>query len=250
MNLTIQTVDPSTRTWEGPKGTIEFISGQFTDGSGWSLGAKPENAQKRIAELSALIGQPGDYEVEEKPEYQGVKQWKMKSWPGKPVFGGGSKAPRDETGMAIGAAGHDAAVIVAALIHEGVENAHELYLELYCELVAAIYENNQQLRAGASPTPSQEKDGAIQTSAAGTGVEMTPPPVSNQSEAGKAAGRKPSVGNGAASDSEWGAKPEAGEGTGNAPCSHKLWTEFKPDNETPLPKGFRRCTTCGETWKA
>jgi hypothetical protein len=246
MNLTIQTVDPSTRTWEGPKGTIEFISGQFTDGSGWSLGAKPENAQKRIVELCSLIGKPGEYEVEEKPEYQGVKQWKMKSWPGKPVFGGGSKAPRDETGMAIGAAGHDAAVIVAALIHEGVENAHELYLELYCELVAAIYENNQQLRAALPTSPSQV---STEASAAGTGVST--PPVSNTSETHKkAAGRKPDVGNGGVSD-EWGAKPEIlGEGTGDAPCSHKLWTEFRPDNETKLPKGFRRCTDCGKTWKA
>jgi len=247
MNLTIQTVDPSTRTWEGPKGTIEFISGQFTDGSGWSLGAKPENAQKRIAELSALIGQPGDYEVEEKPEYQGVKQWKMKSWPGKPTFGGGSKAPRDETGMAIGAAGHDAAVIVAAFVGVGkFKEAGDAYYE-YARLTKEIFKHNQTLRSSATLPVSSAETGA----GSGPPEPHTSNPAPTTSETHKkAAGRKPDVGNGGVSD-EWGAKPEIlGEGTGDAPCSHKLWTEFRPDNETKLPKGFRRCTDCGKTWKA
>jgi hypothetical protein len=93
MNLVIQTVSDDTRTWDGPNGTIEFLSGMFTDGSDWSLGCKPENVEARKAELKALIGQDGDFELEAKPEYQGRVQWKLKSWPGKPSFGssGGSK---------------------------------------------------------------------------------------------------------------------------------------------------------------
>lgn len=89
MKLTIESVDPQTRTWEGPNGPVEFIRGQFTDGSWWSLGAKPENAAERMATLTALINVEGEYEVEAKDDYQGQKQWKLKSWPGKPVYGGG-----------------------------------------------------------------------------------------------------------------------------------------------------------------
>lgn len=92
MKATIAAVDSTTRTWEGPKGTLAFVSGQFADGSGFSLGCKPENAPDRMSTLIELIGKEAEYELEAKPEYQGKAQWKLVSWPGKPAAqGGGGK---------------------------------------------------------------------------------------------------------------------------------------------------------------
>jgi len=84
---TIQTVNTETRTWEGPNGPVIYVSGQFTDGTEWSNGTKPGFEAKRIEELTALIGQEGEFEVEDKGEYQGRPQVKLKGWPGKAAFG-------------------------------------------------------------------------------------------------------------------------------------------------------------------
>ena len=89
-NKTIAYVKPQTREWNGPNGTIVFVSGGFDDGDGWSVGCKPDNVQQRIQEFEALINKPGEFELEAGKEFQGKPQWKLKSWPGKPSFGGGS----------------------------------------------------------------------------------------------------------------------------------------------------------------
>jgi hypothetical protein len=89
ISATITHVSDQTRDWSGPNGTVTFISGQFDDGSGWSVGAKPENAGKRIDEFKALVDKKGDFEVEPKQDYKGQKQWSLKEWPGKPQPGGG-----------------------------------------------------------------------------------------------------------------------------------------------------------------
>lgn len=99
MQATIAGVKHKAREWNGPNGTVCFVEGEFDDGSHWSLGCKPENVQARIDELSALVGKPGQFECEQKPEYNGVAQWKMKTWPGKPQGGGGfggGNGPRRE----------------------------------------------------------------------------------------------------------------------------------------------------------
>jgi hypothetical protein len=154
--MTTQTIDyvnPLPRTWEGPNGTIEFISGTFAGGDAWSLGCKPDNLTDRLRTFEDLVGVESDYELEAKDDYNGVPQWKLKSWPGKPVYGGsGGSGPRDERGMAIGAAGHDAAVLVAAAATSGVP-IDVLLLE-YEGTTKAIYEFNQTLKASpAAPSP-------------------------------------------------------------------------------------------------
>ena len=231
MLLTIQTVDTATRTWEGPKGTIEFIQGQFTDGSGWSLGAKPENAQKRIAELQALIGVEGEYEVEAKPQYQGKDQWKLKSWPGKPSFGGGGggKSPRDEqfiqermdrrTALMQAVATKS---IVPPLDTDG-PGARSLW---YADLKVMADEFYAWLRATTPPG----------VSAAGTGVSA--PPVSNTSPAGVTDGEKTgrSKGTGAAGD-DWGAGATVGSG---GTCPSYADHTFKKDST-----GHMVCSKCG-----
>ena len=111
MQATITSVEPTARRWEGPKGPVCFLQGMLADHEGmaqWNLGVKPENEAARRGELLALVGKAGEYVLEAKAPYNGVRQVKMTSWPGKPVPGGpaGARQPyqvrhRDtEEGMA------------------------------------------------------------------------------------------------------------------------------------------------------
>lgn len=89
MRMTITSVDQQHRIWDGgANGPLAFVQGSFSDGSGWSIGCKPDNAEKRKEEMRALIGQEGEYEIEPKADFQGKKQWKVKNYPGKAGPGG------------------------------------------------------------------------------------------------------------------------------------------------------------------
>jgi hypothetical protein len=89
MLKTIQSVKQETRAWSSSFGPMVSIDGWFSDGEGWSTNCKPDNAQKVQAELSNLIGKPGEFVLEAGKAFQGRTNWKMKSWPGKPQFNGG-----------------------------------------------------------------------------------------------------------------------------------------------------------------
>lgn len=95
----IESVSDLKREWKGDRGTLIFLQGTFSDGSGWSFGCKPENADARLAEMKALLEKEGQFEVEPKQDYEGVKQWKLLSWPGKPQpgqgGGGGGRGGRE-----------------------------------------------------------------------------------------------------------------------------------------------------------
>lgn len=214
MKQTIQTVDPNTRTWDGPNGTIEFVSGQFTDGSGWSLGAKPENKDSRIAELTALIGVEGEFELEAKPDYQGKKQFKLKAWPGKPSFGGGG---RPFGGGGGGTAAHRNTAEGQAYEQERMDRRTALMQAVavgaaddYIDHADEMY---KWLRATAGDSTA-----SASTSAAHTGEGVR-----------------------AAADSEQGSgnRGEAASG----PCSHPTTSPLKLDGQG-LPKGFVRCVEC------
>ena len=70
--------------------SVNEISGNFSDGSQWSIGCKPENSTKRIEDMRSLVGVEGQYEVNERADYGGKKQWSLTNYPGKPQQGGGS----------------------------------------------------------------------------------------------------------------------------------------------------------------
>lgn len=89
MTATIRAVSPKPRVWDGPKGTLHFINVGFEDGSAGDYGAKPETSQQHLEALQSLIGKPGDYELEPKPDYDGQKQFKIKSYPGQTIGKGG-----------------------------------------------------------------------------------------------------------------------------------------------------------------
>lgn len=89
MKATISEVADKMNEWTGNRGTFKFIKGRFANGHGWSLMTTPGNAEKRQAELRALIGKEGDYVLEPDKEYNGVQQWRLKDYPGKAPQGGG-----------------------------------------------------------------------------------------------------------------------------------------------------------------
>lgn len=88
MNATISYVNPQPRKW---KDDCWFISGAFVDHSGWSIAVKPQKYDEVLTALENLVDKPSDYELEAKHDYEGQKQWKLVSYPGKPEkqgFGG------------------------------------------------------------------------------------------------------------------------------------------------------------------
>jgi hypothetical protein len=95
VQATIKAVNPKPRVWEGPKGTLHFINVLFEDGSAGDYGAKPETSQQHLEALQALVGIPGEFELEPKPDFEGRKQFKVRGYPGQTIgkgFGGGGKA--------------------------------------------------------------------------------------------------------------------------------------------------------------
>lgn len=92
MNATIERVFEQPRAWNSDKFPDACsVQGLFTDGSRFELATKTNKAPEHVAALQALVGKEAEFDCEEKPEYQGQRQWKMKSYPGKPEksFGGG-----------------------------------------------------------------------------------------------------------------------------------------------------------------
>jgi hypothetical protein len=223
-----------------------YLNMKFGDGTLAYKAGKPADMEKHEHALRSFedSSSPHEFLFEDtgKKTQKGEPKLKLVGYPGwaAQAFqpgGSGPGKPRDETGMAIGAAGHDAAVIVAAIVTPGC--APDDAFSDYQLLVKMIYENNQSLRATTPPGAAAE-----------TGAGASPPPASNtSSEPQKRTGEKtvPS-GNGGGSD-DWGAGAET-PARGGGTCSHKLWTEFKPDNETPLPKGYHRCIECQEVFRA
>lgn len=97
MNLTIEKVFSKPREWTGQYGPSCAVKVLFTDESEGEYITKPDKAEGIIQTLQQFVGKPTDFEVEDKPDYQGIKQRKIKSWPGKQQpgqFGGGGGSGR------------------------------------------------------------------------------------------------------------------------------------------------------------
>lgn len=96
----IEDVLDEVREWTNQDGTLtlHFISGTFDDGDQWSIGVKPENVEATKKALIALIDKEREFTLEKGNEYNGVQQWKLKDYPGKPKSsgdGGGKKSGGD-----------------------------------------------------------------------------------------------------------------------------------------------------------
>lgn len=134
MQLTITTVYPKPRTWEGQYGPAAAVKVVFSDGSEGDYLTKPDKAQEHIDRLTALIGKPSDFEVEDKPERDGIPQRKIKNYEGKPQQGqggsggGGRQYTPRYTDTAEGFAAEQTAMNARTAIMQGValaEHDHE-----------------------------------------------------------------------------------------------------------------------------
>lgn len=97
MQKTIVSIKPGPdnlgfREWNGGQyGPAAFIDVVFSDGDEGSYSTKPDKAPQHVANLTALMDQPTEFELESKAEYNGTPQWKIKDYPGNPAqkFQGG-----------------------------------------------------------------------------------------------------------------------------------------------------------------
>jgi hypothetical protein len=110
----IEYVQPSPRKWENPKGPdLFFISVNFSDGTEGSVGAIESKVAETQDSLAALKGQPVEFELKAGKEYNGIQQFKLYDWPGKPQGLGGSGGGRGGGGgMSHSQAGYMAAASV------------------------------------------------------------------------------------------------------------------------------------------
>lgn len=91
---TLRWIDPNTRQWDSQHGPMVSISIEFEDGGKGQVNTKPEYLSKRLEELTACIGQPGEFTVEDAGNWPdgNPKPLKVRDWPGKPqaqASGGG-----------------------------------------------------------------------------------------------------------------------------------------------------------------
>ena len=69
------------KEWKGEKGTFYIIEGDLRDAQGtarWSVMCKPENEQALRGVFAGLIGKPGEFTSEQRPDYRGVRQLKQR----------------------------------------------------------------------------------------------------------------------------------------------------------------------------
>ena len=93
----IASVQDDLESWQD----FYIVVGHFEDGSKFKAWGKDKDKANRTRnELAGMVGQPGEFDIDETKtkEYKGVKELRLKGWPGKPERpawsgGGGGKAP-------------------------------------------------------------------------------------------------------------------------------------------------------------
>jgi hypothetical protein len=135
MKKTIMSVNTEPRIWDkGKHGPLAFIEVTFADGDQGSVACKPENAERVIGILEGLERKEFDFGLEAKDDYNGIKQWKVTGYPGKPgqqdgdgsakSSGGGGFAgrrqssPEDRSSIEAQVAAKIAGEIAVALINQ------------------------------------------------------------------------------------------------------------------------------------
>jgi hypothetical protein len=89
---TITAVSEKPRPWgEKYPGSVS-VKIYFADGSEGEVGTKEQYAAGHIEALKKLLGKPSEFELEARGEYQGVPQFKVKNYEGKP---GSERGKRD-----------------------------------------------------------------------------------------------------------------------------------------------------------
>jgi hypothetical protein len=161
LKKTISQVATEPRIWEGSQyGPLAFVKVTFTDSSQGDVACKPENAEKVIGILEGLKGQEHEFGLEAKDDYEGIAQFKIKDYPGKPgqqQGGGGggggfrSKSPEEQSSIRRQTALKSAAWVAAAA---GVTSP-EATIAVAESFYAWLSEGPQQPSADNSATPDE-----------------------------------------------------------------------------------------------
>lgn len=88
MRATISKVNETPRPWGDKYPDACSVEVLFADGSRGEVATKTNAAARHVEALSSIIGRECDFEVEDKGEYRGQHQWRIKGYPGKPQAGG------------------------------------------------------------------------------------------------------------------------------------------------------------------
>lgn len=59
----------------------------FADGSEGSYASNPTNVEKHVTSLNALVDKESDFELEKRDDFNGIPQFKIRDYPGKPTGG-------------------------------------------------------------------------------------------------------------------------------------------------------------------
>jgi hypothetical protein len=113
--MVVEYVQPSPRKWENPKGEdLFFVGVNFADGSEGSVGVVQGKVDEARSSLEAVKGSAVEFELAPGKEYNGVTQWRIRSWPGKPsgLGGAGGGGGRGGGGMSHPQVGYLAAASV------------------------------------------------------------------------------------------------------------------------------------------
>lgn len=204
--MTVSWVAPDVSENTNTHGTSYYVNCAFADGTAGSLGKKKKEKALELRELLVgLMNKPAEFGLEDsgRKTNKGALKWKILSFPGyepQPYSpGGAERTPRDETGAAIGAAGHDAAVLIAAMIEAGAPYDTDSAVNEYETLTRTIFHANQAFRkelAGSGTStaadPAQPGDSGMQRSTervTSTGAVADAPPAGQDTLAtGKGAG--------------------------------------------------------------
>lgn len=140
-------VKPGTRQWTSPDGVVlHFLTVIFADGDEGGAGNTADNIEKLRESLEALVGKPEDFDVTDNGEYNGVQQWKLRSWPGKPQVSSGRRS-----GGGGGMTNPQAALLAAANLWAGTKTLDATMLEVAGGLT-------DWLNAQAGSQPEEDKD--------------------------------------------------------------------------------------------
>lgn len=175
MKKTITQVGTEPRIWEGGQyGPLAFIKVTFDDESQGDVACKPDNAENVIGILNGLKGKESDFQLEAKDDYQGIKQFKITGYPGKPgqqqdgqrPFGGGTSRQRHDPETNASIEAQVAAKIAGemAVSDRTVGDPLEFVIDAIPRITQAIRqaaqgksESGSRPPDGPSPTPDSDK---------------------------------------------------------------------------------------------
>ncbi len=241
---TISFVDPQTRVWESSYGPMHSITVEFEDGTKGQINTKPETVEKRLEELTKIVGQSGEFTVEDTGNWPdgNPKPLKIKDYPGKPQPGQGGGGGGGRGWTAEEQHVRDRAVNARESVRMVLEHYSDLPLVGQLGQAELIFDWLQQ-KAGAGanlipPTSAPVPPSGSGEANTGKGFPSTPTSTPDPESSDGPTGGASEGGTGPGAEGE--AAP--GPGKSKTKCAHEVW-------EDAPRAGFEICVSCGNARK-